>query len=257
VRRLLVALAVLAATSALASGAAAAPDDFVTRPLVLAPGELAARIAVELGTQGGLARPLSIAPDAWIGVTPRLTIGVIHANDSLDQIDARASFCLRGYTRSCDRAYRGSGIDVLWSWRAGALAVASRGRLVLRDVDPWKPALTVGALARWTRGRYAITTDPYLRFGLANRELGNRAALFIPVWLGIQPASRWLVTLHTGWDAELVTWRDGWHVPVALEVAARVTDRLDLGVAAGFPHLLGPQNTPKERAMSVTLAYRR
>jgi hypothetical protein len=254
VRRLFVALAVLAATSA----AGASPSDLVTRALVLDPGEVVTRVAVEIGlSTGRLAQPLSVAPDAWIGVSPRLTIGLVHSNASLDQIDARASFCLRGDALSCDRAYRGSGIDVRWSWREGSLAVAPRGRLVLRDLDPWKPAVTVGALARWIRGRYAITSDPYLRLGLAHRELGNRAALFVPIWLGIQPACRWLVALHTGWDTELATWRDTWHVPLGLEVVAQATRRLDIGLAAGFPRLAGPQNNINERAMSITLAYRR
>jgi hypothetical protein len=248
---MLVALGVLAVPS----GAGAGTNDLLARPLVLEPGGVVARVVAELGLGAGrFARPLSIAPDAWVGVTPRLTIGLLHSNESLDQIDARASFCFRGDAQSCDHAYRGSGVDVRWSWREGALAVAPRGRLVLRDIDPWKPAVTVGALARWTQGRYAITSDPYLRLGLANRDLGNRAALFVPIWLGVQPTCRWLLALHTGWDSELATWRDGWHTPVAFEVTARLTHRLDLGVAAGFPHLLGPQNNIKERAMAVTLA---
>lgn len=255
-RRLLVALAVLAAPSLAAAGTAA--NDLVARGLVLDPGEVVARVAVELGLSSGrFARPLSIAPDVWIGALPRLTIGLVHSDDSLDQIDARASLCFRGDALSCERVYRGSGVDVRWSWRQGALAIAPRARLLVRDLDPWKPAATLGALARWTRGRYAITSDPYLRLGLAHRDQGNRAALFVPIWLGIQPAPRWLVALHTGWDSELATWRDGWHVPLALEVTARVTGHVDAGLAAGFPHLGGPQNNLKERAMSVTLAYRR
>jgi hypothetical protein len=256
VRRTLVALAVLAAPSSASAGASA--SDLLTRGLVLDPGEVIAQVAIELGGAAGqLARPLAIAPDAWIGVTPRLTIGLVHSNASLDQIDARASFCFHGDARSCDRVYRGSGVDVRWSWRAGPLAVALRGRLLLRDVDPWKPAVTVGALARWTRGDYAITSDPYLRLGLANRDRGNRAALVVPIWLAIQPAYRWLVAIHTGWDAELAILHDGWHIPLALEVVTRVTDHLDLGLAAGFPHLGGPQNNLAERAISVTLAYHR
>lgn len=262
-RRRLVALAVNALVAVVAlvrapQVADASPNDLVTRALVLDPGGVVARVAVELGlVTGRFARPLSVAPDVWIGASPRLTIGLVHSNDSLDQIDARASFCFRGDARSCERVYRGSGLDVRWSWRQGALAVAPRGRLLVRDLDPWKPAVTVGALARWTRGRYAITSDPYLRLGLAHRDEGNRAALVVPIWLGIQPAPRWLVALHTGWDSELATWRDGWHVPLALEVTARATRHLDIGLAAGFPHLAGPQNNIKERAMSITLAYRR
>lgn len=252
-RRLLVALAVLAAPS----HARAGDDGLVTRALVLDPGEVIAQVSAELGlAPGRFARPLSIAPDVWIGVTPRVTLGLIHSDGSLDQIDACASLCVRGDALSCPHVYRGSGVDARWRWREGPIAVALRGRLVLRDVDPWKPAVTVGALARWSHGDYAITSDPYLRLGLANRDRGNRAALVIPIWLAIQPAQRWGIAVRTGWDTELAIWRDGWHVPLALEVGARATDRLDLGLAIGFPHLGGPQNNISERAMSVTVSYR-
>jgi hypothetical protein len=253
VRERLVAIAVLAAPAA----ARASPDDLVARPLVLETGAARARLTVELSVESRrIARPISIAPDAWLGVTPRLTIGVIHSSASVDEIGARASLCLHGDDLSCDHAYRGSGLDVRWSLREGPLSIAPRARLIVRDVDPWKPAVTLGALARWTAGRAAIASDPYLRLGLANQDLGNRAALFVPIWLAVQPASGWMIALHTGWDSELATFRDGWHVPVALEGTARVTDRLDVGLAAGFPHLLGPQNNAKARALSLTLEYR-
>lgn len=252
-RRTLVALAVVAMPSV----ARASPDDIITRALVLDPADLVARVTTELNLQPTeFARPLAIAPDVWVGVLPRLTLGLIHSDASVDQIDSRTSLCFRDDARSCDHVYRGSGLDARWSWREGPLAVAPRARFLLRDIDPWKPAVTMGALVRWTHGRYEITSDPYLRLGLANRDLGNRAALFVPVWLGIQPTYRWLIALHTGWDSELATWRDGWHIPVALEVIARVTGHLDLGVAAGFPHPLGPQNDIQERAMSVMLEVR-
>src|SRR5258708_28626199 len=46
-------------------------------------------------------------------------------------------------------------VDVLWGVLAGELAVAPRARLlVIEDslMSVWKPAVTAGALARWTRG---------------------------------------------------------------------------------------------------------
>jgi hypothetical protein len=253
VRRTLVALAILAAPAI----ASASPNDILARSLVLDPGGVAARVEVEFDLKAGrFATPLSIAPDLWLGVTSRLTLGLVHSSESVDLIDDRASFCFRGDALSCDRSYRGSGLDARWSWLEGPLAVAPRARFLVRDIDPWKPAVTAGALVRWTQGRYAITSDPYLRVGLVNRDLGNRTALVVPIWFAIQPTWRSAIALHTGWDGDLATWRDGWHVPIALELVARATRRVDLGLTAGFPHLLGPQNTPKERAMSLMLEVR-
>jgi len=231
--------------------------DLVTRPLVLAAGSFDARLTAEINLQKNrYGRPLSLAPDLWYGLTPRWTIGLIHSNASVDRIDATATFCLRRFQTRCDRLYRGSGLDLRWSWKTGPLAVAPRARFLLRDVDPAKPALTLGALVRWTRGRFAIESDPYLRLGLMNRDEGNRAALFVPVWLAVQPTCRWLIAIHTGWDSELAIWRDGYHIPFGLVVRARATNHIDVGVEAGFTSLLGPQNNIKQRAALVTLGWR-
>ncbi|HEX4422238.1 MAG TPA: hypothetical protein VH165_30205 [Kofleriaceae bacterium] len=244
-----------AASPAAATGGAV--NDLVARPLVLEAGAWLASLAVELNMETGqYARPISLAPDVWYGVTPRLTVGVIHSNASVDLIDAGGGLCLRGDALTCSQVYRGGGLDVRWSWLEGALAIAPRGRLLVRDVDPWKPAATLGAVVRWTTGRYAITGDPYLRLGLANQGLGNRAALVVPIWLEAQPAAGWRIALHSGWDSELATWRDGWHVPIGLELTHRATDQLDVGLTGGFPHLLGPQNNAKIRSLSVVVAYR-
>ncbi|HWU88578.1 MAG TPA: hypothetical protein VN253_14950 [Kofleriaceae bacterium] len=257
-RSRLAASAVLALAAAAAGTVRAEPRELVARPIVLAPGELEARLVVELGLRvNEPVRPISFAPDVWYGVAPRWTVGVVHSFQSLGLIRDGSSFCFRGEAPyGCERTYRGSGVDVRWSWREGSLAVAPRGRFVVRDIDPWKPALTAGALVRWTRGRFAITGDPYLQLGLANRDRGNRAALVVPVWLALQPARRVLVALHSGWDGELAILRDGWHVPVALSASARAYRNLHVAIEAGFRSLVGPQSDAKTRALALTLAWR-
>ncbi|HEY0189632.1 MAG TPA: hypothetical protein VGC42_00825 [Kofleriaceae bacterium] len=225
--------------------------------LVLDAGDWRLRGTLELGLDTGMAaRPFSIAPDAWYGVAPRLTVGIVHSNAAVGLIDAGGSACFRGPSGTCAHVYRGSGLDALWSWLAGDLAIASRVRLLLRDIDPVKPAVTLGGLVRWTRGDLAITGDPYLRLGLAHQGDGNRAAVVVPLWLAWQPVERWRVALHTGWDTELATWRDGWHVPFGLDLDHQLGPELDVGLEAGFPHLLGPQNNIKLRSASIYVAYR-
>lgn len=245
------------ATATATDNASAAADAMLARPIVLARGELDARLVFGAGLpRSGLAHPLSLSPDLYYGITDRLTLGLIHSAASMDLVDARASLCLRGDFTTCDHAYRGSGLDARWLWREGPISVAPRARLLLRDVDPMKPAITIGALARWNRGAFAITSDPYLRLGIANRDRGNRAALVVPIWLAAEVFARATLALHTGWDSELATWRDGWHAPMALEILVRATSQLDIGFSAGFPQAIGPQNNEKERVMTLSVAYR-
>jgi hypothetical protein len=235
----------------------AAPDDVVTRPLVLDEGALELRLTAEIRVQrDSTGRPMSLAPDAWWGISPRWTLGVIHSSASLDRIDAGATLCVRQVdTPPCNRLYHGSGLDVRFSAVAGPLAVAPRLRLLIRDLDPIKPAVTVGGMVRWAYRRFAIATDPYLRLPLANRRLGNRTQLVLPLWLTVQPASGWAITLHTGYDADLAVFRDGGHGPVGLGVTARAAAELDVAVEAGWSQLLGPQHDGKQGTLMISVDW--
>jgi hypothetical protein len=211
-----VAVAALGAATVLVTPPAhAAPDDVIARPLVLDPGTIELRLTAEINVQPReVAHPVALAPDAWWGISPRWTIGVIHSDPSLDQIGIAASFCVRESDIStCDRMYRGSGLDVRYAAVSGPFSVAPRLRALIRDIDPLKPAIAPGALVRWTHGRFAITGDPYLRLPLANHKLGNRAAVVLPLWFAVQPAAGWAIALRTGFDADLVVLRDGGHGP--------------------------------------------
>jgi hypothetical protein len=235
------------------------PDDLVARPLVLDDHTVEVRLTAAINVQPRLiGKPLSLSPDAWWGISPRWTVGVIHSSASVDQIDAGATLCVRQSDIStCKRLYHGSGLDVRFSAVGGPLAVAPRLRVLLRDIDPVKPAIALGALVRWTRGRFAITSDPYLRLPLANRDLGNRAALFVPIWFVVQPARGWALALHTGYDAEIALLRDSAHGPVGLAALTRLTREIDLGLEAGWAQLLGPQHDGRHGTVMITGGWRR
>lgn len=234
----------------------ASPDDLVARPLVLEPGTVDARLTLAINVQQRLiTEPTALSPDAWWGVLPRLTVGLIHSDASLDQIATSGSFCIKTSTSTCAQRYKGSGIDVRYSALEGQFALAPRLRAVIRDTDPFKPAVTLGALLRWTRGRFAITGDPYLRVPLANAPLGNRFAINLPVWFAVQPGAGWMIAVRGGFESDLVVIRDGGHIPFALDLAARATDHVDLGVEGGWASLLGPQKDARHATIMLAAGW--
>lgn len=236
----------------------AAPNDFVARPIVLDRGELDAQLVADINlAPKQIGHPTSLAPDIWFGVLPALTVGVIHSQPSVDRFAPGATFCVvHQPVTGCESTYRGSGLDVRYGALRGDLAVAPRVRMLIRDLDPIKPAATLGALVRWTRGRFAITGDPYLQLGLANTDRGNRHALFVPVSFAVQPLARWELALRTGYNSDLAVWRDGWHVPIVLVTRVAASEHVDAGIMLAFASLLGPQNTAKERALFFTVGWR-
>lgn len=204
------------------------------------------------------AKPWSLAPDVWFGVTPRLTLGLIHSNASVSRIGRGASFCFEHTLNGCQRTYRNAGLDVRYALSDDStVATAAHVRLLLRDVDPaWKPALTLGVLARFSHGRIALTSDPYVRVGLANTDLGNRTALFVPVVFSLNLVERVALSVHTGYDSDLAVWYDGFHIPLALSTRGRITDTVELGVLGGFTSAFGPQDTLTRATVWFWLGWR-
>ena len=82
------AIAVCAASArADVPGIADAPVDLIARSLVLDGSELELDTTLEVSlATSPFARPTSLAPDLWWGVTPQLTIGLTHSLASVDQI---------------------------------------------------------------------------------------------------------------------------------------------------------------------------
>ena len=220
-------------------------------------GALELRLTAEINVQrDAVGRPLSLSPDAWWGISPRWTIGLIHSSASLDRFESGATFCVRqNDSAACHQLYRGSGVDVRFSALAGHLALAPRARLVIRDLDPFKPVVTLGALVQWSHGRFAIAGDPYVRLPLANHRRGNRAELALPIWFTVQPARGWAIALHTGYISDFVVLRDGGHGPVSVSVTTRVTGAVDVGVEAGWFGLLGPQHDAKQGTAMLSVDW--
>lgn len=233
----------------LARTAAANSDDIIGRDITLDAGELEAQLTLATNLRPRrFGEPTSISPDAWFGVTDALTVGVVHSARSLDEIDADRPLC----TSDCQADYRG-GLDARYEVHR---YVAPRVRLLVRDTDPWKPAVTVGALVHYTKGRFALTTDPYLRLGLANRDLGNRATLLLPLQLAMQPTCKWMIALRVGYDGALAVARDGWRGQLGAVAGVHPIEPLELTIELGFRTAFGPVQDGRERTLMVTAGWR-
>jgi len=232
------------------------PDDVIARPLVLDAGQLDAQLTAEINVSSLLVgKPLSLAPDVWYGVTPALTIGVIHSDSSIDRLGPGASFCVNTQPILCPDRYHGSGLDALYLITSGSFAAAAHVRLLVRELHPFEPAVTGGATLRWQRGRWSISGDPYLQIGLDNLDRGNRAELWLPITLAVQPIQHVALELLTGWNSDLAIARDGYNVPGGIRVRARPTAHVDAGATFGFLSILGPQNDAKARVLFFDVGW--
>jgi hypothetical protein len=180
----------------------------------------------------------------------------VHSANALSLIEAGDGVCFGGLAHGCEQAYSNLGVDARYALLRGEWSVAARVRLVTRRWTPWLPSVRLGALARWQRGRFAITSDPQLQIGLDNTDRGNRAQLNVPLWLAMQPASRWEIYFRTGVSAELAVFGDAWGVPAVVGVRTAITPRVDLALEGGFARAGGPLNESKLRVAWIAVDVR-
>jgi hypothetical protein len=233
-------------------------NDIISRDLVLAKDQIESSATVEVSLDSlRVGKPWSVAPDFRVGIGRNIDVGVTSSHQSSSTIGAGAGICTRAKMSGCDGSYR----DVALDARVLALShvsekrtiqLAPRFRLLFREFDPLKPALVLGTGFSVASGRFAISSDPNLQLGLLNRDLGNRARMFVPLRFTLQPTCRWAISAFTAFESELAVIKDGWHGLLGASVLARVTETVDISASAGFPSLYGPQNTTKRRALSVT-----
>ncbi|HLU65594.1 MAG TPA: hypothetical protein VKZ63_04935 [Kofleriaceae bacterium] len=230
----------------------------IARPLVLPAGACEAALVVESNlTVREVAEPLSLAPDLRCGVSPRITLGVVHSARALSLVDSGGGLCLTGDDDGCTRPYDGGAVDALADLTGpGRAAAAARARLVVRSLEPFKPSLRLGALVRLRAGRVALLLDPHVSLALAHERLGNRDAAALPAYLEILIGSRVLLHLHSGVRGELDGFDEKFEIPIAAGVLVELSPAWDLSLEAGFNQLLGPQNTFKQRHGAVAVTYR-
>lgn len=249
---------VAAVAPAYADGSAAPAQDLVTRPVVLPAGTVEAVANMEGWLLPGHAlHAVSVAPDVYVGITSRLTVGVITSNRALARLAAGSGVCFGSVSSGCVARISNIGMDAKFRLSAGAWTLAPHGRLVMRQFDPLKPALLVGALLGWQYRRWAVVADPYLQLGLLNQDQGNRNSVHIPMWLRVQPTCRWQLALRTGFDSDLAVLRDGWHGVLGGVVTTALRTNVELELSAGMRSAFGPQNTSKERSVALAVIFRR
>ncbi len=250
----------------LAGGPAAAdePLEVVRRPPWLRPGLCEASLVGEsnLSAPGGgteLWEPTSLAPDLHCGTPFGLTLGVTHSARARSLVDSGGGLCLTGEDGGCPRPYDGAALDVRRPMPGGrAVRVALRARLVAKSLEPFKPSARLGALVRvgGRGGLLSLLADPHVSLGLANQDQGNRDFVALPLALELQVGRRVALELISGVRGEVAAFDEKLAVPIAFGIIATPTRDLDIGLEAGWPKLLGPQNTFKQRHAALIVTYR-
>ncbi len=241
-------------TASTASVTAPATD---TDTFVLPKGKLLLNAFLEANLSSDLAfKPVSLAPDLWYGVNDDVTVGLVHSNFGRTGFLEAAgdSLCLTGSDNGCGHFYNNLGIDarIRLSKKPWALDV---GLYVNSFADPFQLSAKLGIDGRWNWNKVSLEIQPAFFLGLAGRDTGTTEVLSVPATLAYSVAPKADIALQAGVILPFEHTGDTWSIPLAVAVRYALAPQFGLGLAFGFPTLIGGTSTADVRTLTLGGTY--
>lgn len=237
-------------------GADAAAMEGGKPPLILAKGKLA--VAVTLGvnlSKDAVAKPLTINPDVWYGVMPKLEVGVAHSSYGITGFWGESAggggLCVTGTDSGCAKVYNGP-VGVLGHFLLmdGSIDLAADGGFVARTLDPMALGLKVGVMGRWMSGKIMVSFSPNILIGLTERDT-NKELISVPVSVGFAASPKLHAGVQTGISGPLDGFGDFNIVPVSAGALFMVNDQITAGGSFSFLNLAGSNSSADSRGLTV------
>jgi hypothetical protein len=192
--------------------------------------------------EGSAGKPLSVAPDLWIGVSDRLTFGVVHSGRAATGFltGFGTGLCFRGggATGPCGLGlgdvYTFAGAETRIGLTEGGFAVAFVAGAHARAFDPeLLLAGKAGFVARLHSNRIAVELAPAAYIGMTQRDF-NPDLFGAPVTIFLRLGGRFALAVQGGVTFLLDDIGNTWQVPAAAGFAWWVTPKLSIDAAFGL-----------------------
>jgi hypothetical protein len=237
----------------LASAAPAAAQEMVEeRQMTLPAGRAFIQVFAEINlSEEAVAKPLSIAPDLWYGVSNELSVGLVHSGRAATGFYGGVGngLCLSGEDGGCAKVYDNVGLDVRYHfYREGDLTLSADGGLFVGSFDPFVASLKVGAIGRYQAGALALEAAPALFAGLTQREpegggvvisTGNKEIFFLPVSVMYALSPSFGLAAQVGATVPFENAGDLFTIGASLGVQYLLSSQLFLDAAFSLPLLAG------------------
>lgn len=229
----------------------AAADVNEERQMTLPAGRVFVQAFVEINlSQDAALEPVSLAPDAWYGVSDELTVGLVHSGRGATGFygDAGNGLCFTGEEGGCAKVYNSIGIDARYHfYREGGITAAADGGLFARSFDPFQLAIKLGATGRWQTGLLAVDLAPSFVFGLTEREPegadvavgSNKEALLLPATAIYSIMPKLGLAFQAGLQLPFEELGDTWSFGISLGGQYMVTEQIFADLAFSLPLLVG------------------
>lgn len=222
--------------------------------MTLPAGRIFVQAFAEINLSADLvAKPFSIAPDLWYGVSDVLTVGLVHSGRGKTGFFGAVGngLCLAGEDNGCAKVYDRVGLDARYHfYREGNLTAAADGGLFLNSFDPLQAQLKVGALGRWQGGALALELAPALFAGLTEREpeveagaavaVGtNKEIFFLPVTALYALSAQLGLAGQVGLVVPFNETGDTYFVALSVGAQFMISEKLAADLAFSLPTIAG------------------
>ena len=271
------ALAVLivpAIASAQSEKAGAGEDVSEERQMTLPAGRIFVQAFAEINlSEDAVAKPFSIAPDIWYGVSDVLTVGLVHSGRGATGLYGGAGdgLCLAGEENGCAKIYDNIGLDGRYHfYREGSITAAADGGLYAGSFDPLLLALKVGAVGRWQSSSLAVELAPSIFAGLTNREpdsgegvvvsTTNKEIFYLPVTAIFALSPQLGLAGQVGATVPFEQTGDTYTIQLSAGAQYMVTDQIFADAAFSLPAIAGGNSDAtgaKFRTITLGVGYAR
>lgn len=236
-------------------------------------GAFAVLASLQLGaSKGGKAfEPISIAPDAFYGVSDRLELGVVTSWYGITGFwsgamlgAAPSGLCASSKPEvegaiGCPKRFDNAGAEAHYALLGeGAFQMAASGGLHAASFDPFTLDVKLGVHGRWRAGRIGLSFAPSLFIGVTQRHdppdgTGNKEAVHVPIAVTFAALPQLLVGLQSGVRGPIDGFGDGYSVPAALGAIYLVTPQILLGGSFSFERVAGGDDLDAGDLRSMTI----
>lgn len=190
-------------------------------------------VGLNLG-ESAIAKPISILPDIFYGVGPKLDVGLAHSNHALTGFWADGlggGLCLSGEDNGCGKVYNGPvGLLAHFGLSDGSVSLAADGGVVIASLsDPMQLGVKLGVDGMKMSGKLAIGFKPNIYIGLTERDSGNKETLNVPVDVMYMASDKLGVGVQTGITGPLDGFGDFYSIPVSIGAMFKANDNLSVG----------------------------
>lgn len=239
------------------SSAGAEPAKPAKPGLTLPGGGLAVTATLEVEVTAAKAgKPISVAPDVAYGVTPELTVSLVHSTFGVTGFRGGAGrgLCVTGEDRGCAKLYNNVGLEALYGLSRGALATALNAGIHATNLDAGFYSAKAGLRLRWLSGAFSLASSPAVLIALTHRDdtPKNADQLFVPVVASYKPVKPLTLGLGSGIKGPIDGFGDAWEVSLGLLGGFSLSQKLSLGTSLVFGKAFGGAEDPPAPAPAAT-----